>query len=154
MTKFVLDKIKKKARWVARHYSEFRVDDLIQDGVQLALELEQKLGNRATIPYILRSVQNHFGTLVRDSNAIKKIKFVDLEHVSHVPAPDDFMGVENAIDRTRFMKALNDPNLASVIQDLIDGYGIQEIAIKRKTSTRSVYRQLRLLRKLRENWDK
>lgn len=157
MTKLLSDKIKVKARWTSRHYPELKFDDLVQEGCALVLELKNKLGDKATIPYLLQAISYHYSHLIRKSNAKRKIKFSAMSNAEYIPDPtaqNEFNNVEDNIDREKFMESIEGNKLLGTLHDLMDGYDIKEVAERQRTSVRSIYRQVKILKTMREKWEK
>jgi hypothetical protein len=151
-----MSRITGMARWISLHYSEFSYKDLVQDGCRLVLELKQKKGEDISLQYLEKAINNYFSKMVRDSHAKHKVKFVDLSTIERMPdkrVTGEFDELENNLDREKFLKTIKDDNLISLIRDLEMGYKPTEIAARNRTSIRTIYRQLKLIKDLREVWE-
>jgi hypothetical protein len=156
MTKILSEQIKRKARWVARHYPELSFKDLQQDGAELAHRLGQKFDGKAPLPYLLKAINNCFSKQIRDSRAKRGIRFVGLSKIAEKADESgdrEFQNIEDRIDRERFLKTLKNNKLIQMIRDLELGYKPIEIAVRQRTSVRNIYRQLSTVKKLREEWE-
>lgn len=157
MKKYFVDKILQKARWVHRRYPELNIEDLVQEGSEIVTKIHKATGNNINRFYIVKALSNHFSNIIRNTNSRKGIHFVSLDALGEIhdcTIPNETMDIENNIDRERFAKTLRNKNLVQTLHGLMEGNNIEEIARARNCSTKTIHRQIKLLQRLREKWEK
>ena len=157
MNKFLESKIKQKAKWVARRCPELKENDLTQEGHELICKLQKSKGKDISIYYLLKSLSFHFSNLMRDTNTRRNIKlcaFSSLINYEDISAQEEFAKLEDRIDQENFIKTIKDDNLVQTLLDLMAGHNPREIANKRNTSIRTVYRHLATISRLRKEWER
>lgn len=155
MNKFLETKIKQKAQWVNRRYPELLLLDLIQEGHELVAKLQKNKGKDISIPYLLKALSFHFSNLMRSTNIRRNIKLFTLSSLTDhedLLAEEEFTKLENKIDNEKFIRTIKNKNLLQILSDLMTGHNLQEIANRRNTSIRTIYRSLAVIRRLREEW--
>ena len=157
MNKLLVAKIRQKAKWVNRRYPELPLLDLIQEGYELVIKLQKSKGKDIPMPYLLKSISFHFSNLMRATDTRRNIKIfslLSLTDQTDLSIDKEFDELENRIDRENFIKTIKNNDLLSTLSHLMNGNTPKEIAIKKNTSIRTIYRQLVHLKQLREGWEK
>ena len=154
----ILDKqIKARANLVAKHYPELRAKDLIQEAYKLILEIVKKRG-LMSVPYLSKAVYHHFSNLIDKTHAKRKLYHIPIDnHISDSlideQASAKFQHLENDFDRQKFIDTISNKQQLAIINGLLAGDNVSEIAKNINVPIRTVYRQINRLKEYREKWE-